>query len=235
MSVLLVRSEGIVQYSYATVAEARAEGIEVTTIADADLFEKLELAGNWIDKATGCFFSLRLLSIDMDGNDKTGIVLPYPIISISKVEIDPEDGTAIIEVPLTDLRIYSGDEYLYEPRIAFKKEVAGDYSKFPYSERNITVTGEFGYLERNETPKLIKKANIRLVVRMLEDMGDEGGYLESIRAGLLKSESTDGHSYSLGEIDRGRREPPTDLMTGDPEIDSILLEYNYEPIIWEAI
>ncbi len=235
MSVFLEGSLGIIQYSYATVAEARAEGIDAATIEDADLFEKLELASIWIDKATNCFFSSRLLSIEMDGNDKTGIVLPYPIISITSVKIDPEDGTAVIEVSLDDLKIYSGEQYLYEPRIVFKKHVIGDYSKFPYSERNVSVVGEFGFLEKGEIPRLINKVNIRLVARMLEDMGDEGSYLESIRAGLLKSESTDGHSYSLGEIDRGKREPPTDLMTGDPEIDGILLEYCYEPIIWEAI
>lgn len=235
MSVLLVLSRGIIRYSYASIADARAEGIDMNTIGDSDLYEKLELAASWIDRSTSCFFSLRPMTIYMDGNDKTGIVLPYPIISIQSVQIDPEDGTELVTVPLTDLRIYSGDQYLYEPRISFKKDVDGDYRKFPYGERNVTVIGEFGYLEKNDSPRLIKRINVRLAVRMLEDMGDEGGYLESIRAGLLKSESTDGHSYSLGEIDRGRREPPTDLMTGDPEIDSILLEYNYEPIIWETI
>lgn len=229
-------SIGVSPYSYATIAEARAEGITVAQADDARLQELLDIATAWIERATGTFFSVKNKVYDMDGIGKNTVVLPAPIISISAVQVDPEDGEAYRDALLTDLKIYYGPEFNYEPRITFRKTVDGDVSRFPLGEKNVKVTGEFGFLENGTTPVLIKRACIRMAVRFIEELGDEDGYLASLRAGMLKSESTDGHSYSLGDIDRGRNsEPYTDLLTGDPEIDGILMEYSYEPIVIEAI
>ena len=91
---------------------------------------------------------------------------------------------------------------------------------------NVRIEGTFGYTDQfGNTPEEIKRALMLMVIRDKEGLASRKrkGSLVSGLAGPLLSETTDGHSYTLGgySLSLGA----TAYFTGDPEIDQILLAH----------
>ena len=64
---------------------------------------------------------------------------------------------------------------------------------------------------------------MKLALYNFPDLGDSEAQAEKALSGLLQSETTDGHSYSLnGEILKAMYE---NSLTGDAEIDGIIKRY----------
>ena len=199
--------------SYCEIADIRAEGITEEQMTDDQVSQLIALACNYIDKVTGQWFELRQKTIKLDG--RGGQVLQLPVFLINCDEIQA-DGIPIDDYVLFN-RISPEDDRNY-PKIYRRL-------RWPKGIQNIQVQGEWGYVEEDgSTPLLIKRAAVKLFLyNFLPALGDSEAQAEKALSGLLQSETTDGHSYSLnGEILKAMYE---NSLTGDAEIDGIINQY----------
>lgn len=209
---------------YASLAEARAEGITEAQADDTRLNALLARASRYIDDLTGWWFEPRAFTWTTDGLGTELLHLPAPPITLASVSVD---GDAL---DLADVIVYGlpTDDLAHRqnPKLARRSGV-----RWPRGRRNVVVTGSFGYVRSDGTspPDEIKDACLRLVFRMLPRLGDAAGQAAR-RAHEIVKETTDGHSYELGSAQSGeagawRRSG----VTGDPDLDLVLLRFRRPP------
>jgi len=192
----------------------RDEGIPESVIDDTRAAELITLACAYIDKMTGIWFSSFQTTITLDGEGLDTLFLPVPIVEVTKVE-ESDEGV----IDLGDIVVYNR----VVPDDRPNPKIVWTASTFPTGNQNVEVTGKFGYVDySNDTPATppdIKRAAIMLVARNKLKLGSSEKEAEP--PGLMKSESIDRYSYELADL------VISGELTGDPEIDRILVKYRF--------
>jgi hypothetical protein len=93
---------------------------------------------------------------------------------------------------------------------------------FPRGRGNVVVEADFGYLEDGETPALVKRGAVLLVIRNAPQAATEEA-ADRRRQGMIVEEKIRDYSYKLGELAQSGG------ASGDPEVDAILEMYAAPP------
>lgn len=193
---------------YATVDELRNVAPESTTDAQIEL--AIQMATELIDRITGQWFEPRRVVRVYRSKGGTTLHLPVPVIEVRSVTI-----SGVLE-PAANYRVTHDAR---NPRILHR------YG-WPKGRATIEVDADCGYVaEDGTTPAPIRYACQRLASMYLLPEEDRQELRQQAR---VISESTDGHSYTLAKDER-----PASL-TGDPEIDGILMSYMRLPSVGGA-
>mgnify|MGYP002623698278 CR=1 FL=1 len=191
--------------SYCSVEDLRKEVFTEDDYSDERLSELIKTSCDFIDRITGQFFELRELTLRFDGRDGQYLVLPYPLIEATEILVDNE--------AVKDFVLYNRLEDRVYPRIYRKR-------KWLKGVLNISVSGSWGYVDENlQTPASIKRIAIKLAMYHFPALSDSDAQEQLNINGRVISETTDGHSYSLANVDT------SSLITGDKEIDDVLKFY----------
>lgn len=209
--------------SYATIADARAEGVTTEQAADPRLQCLLDDASRYIDDATGQWFEPRAATLRLDGTGLDWLALPSPPVALTGVALD---GTALV---VGDLLVDGTPGELPDRRRA--PQLIRPSGCWARGRRNVVVVGSFGFVEADLTspPPAIREACLRLAVRNLARIADAEGQVER-RAGEVFRETTDGHSYERGGVLPGAPGGwRNNGLTGDPDVDRALERYRRAP------
>ncbi len=217
--------------SYATLSNARDEGVTTEQANDLRLQALLDAASTLIDEATGWWFDPREGSWTFDGAGAEVLQLPAPIIELTSVSID---GTALdLATVITYGDVAVGGADVRYPRLARTSStpglvVSGRRSPcWPVGRQNITVEGTLGFTKADglTAPDAIREACLRLAIRSLPRLTDTAGQAERERGRVFR-ETTDGHSYELSGVLPGAAGTwRSGGLTGDPSIDLILASH----------
>lgn len=195
--------------SYCSINDFRAECVTEEQINDEQLESLISISCKYIDDVTGQWFELRDKTIRLDGRGGQNLVLP---IFLPEVEYISLNGELI-----DDYIIYNRMEDREYPKI-FRN------AKWTKGKLNIEIKGLFGYVEEDKTtPADIKRIAMKLVLYHFPALIDKEAQEEKNLQGLLKSETTDGHSYELAEDAVVSLQ--AEAITGDIEIDNVLRKY----------
>lgn len=230
--------------TYATVADMRAQGAELT-FDDARVGDALEWASRTIDRLTGLFFEKRTAQTYLlDGDGSPILQLPAPCLTLTSITVDG-DVVALANVVNRNRTPDYADDYWY-PRLEWKSSATlrlerafgpGRRSGWWYGEQNIEVKGDFGFVVDSVsptglkvTPPAIVRACLMLAALGLDDTAssDSEG---SRQDRFLQSESIGNYSYSFGGGGAGSGNA---AMTGDADIDAILLQYRRAALMGTA-
>lgn len=224
--------------AYATIEDVRGEGIEDPP-ADDVIQTSIDTWTAFIERVTRQFFEPRTATVDLDGQDSHTLHLPVPIISVTSLFAN---GDFVNAVPTSKYVVYNGRgapaDDRQNPRIKLVQSVdnifhVGHRSRFGTvflrGMKNQRIVGSWGYTESDgSTPKLIKRALLKLVVRDLLAQGSVGlsASVETPGApGAVMSETTDGHTIMYVNPLNKLTRPGTNAVTGDAEVDHILSQY----------
>jgi hypothetical protein len=204
--------------AYTTLAALRDEGVTVAQADDARLRQLITLASELVESITRQWFDARPTTLRLDGDGTGLLVLPVPIVSVSRVLVA---GTSL---ELDRVAVYNR----FVPDDRRNPKLVRRSGCWPCGEQNIEVEGVFGYVDPAPgapgvvTPAAIRRATELLVIRELEQLAS------SDRDGIR-------HGYRLLEErtrDQGYKVAPWDASagafaggTGDPEIDALLRRY----------
>jgi hypothetical protein len=202
---------------YATVADLRAEGVTEAQASTDRLDSLIEEASREIDQVTGWFFEPRVATYRLDGHGTPSLEPPVPPIRLSRLTID---GSRM-QRDASHLQIVGAP---VEPGFDAPRLTLLDGRRFSRGTANVVVQGTWGYTEDNgtltgRTPLAIRRACILLVLRWLPLMGDADDAAEARDRWRIIAEKTRDQSYRL---DRPGDPGP---LTGDPEIDRILMRF----------
>jgi len=220
--------------AYATVADARAEGVPNSITPEA-IQKQLDKWSEFIDAATKQWFEPRAKSLCLDGNDSRVLFLPVPIIQIDALYLnnspDPSDPThysvynrrdserddrrnPMVKLTSPGMTVYDSPDFRSAAR-------------FCVGEQNQRLEGVFGFVEEDgTTPALIKEAVLRLTIKRLQSgttLWDQtGGGGTPAGGGLILSETTDGHTITYHAFTTTPSKPGLNGITNDPEVDRII-------------
>jgi hypothetical protein len=202
---------------YASVADLRDEGITPAMATDARLTLVLDEASSLVDRVTGWFFRPRALTLGFDGRDAPSIEPPYPPILLSALSIDESPASfAPEDLVVVGAPVMPGFD---APRLTLRNG-----RRFPRGTTNVVVAGLWGYTEpdgtpEGRTPTAIRTVTMQLALRALPLLGDLEAWSDARLRWRLLEERTRDQSYRLGT-------PPfATFITGDPEIDLVLMRY----------
>ena len=196
--------------SYCTVDDLRAEGVGEENYSDEQLENLIADSCEFIDRVTGQWFELRTKSIRLDGRGGQNLVLPVFLFEAYSVSVNHEE--------IDDYVLYNRMEDRVYPKIF---RCAG----WPRGRLNIEVSGQWGYVEEDGfTPPAIRRAAMKLALYHFPALTDTDALEDNAIRGLLVSETTDGHSYTLSG--NAVAEAYSGAITGDLEIDRILRKYS---------
>jgi len=195
---------------YATVADIRAEGVSVDSASDDRVTESIQNAMASIERATGWFFEPRHAIFALSGRGNATLEVPVPPIRLANIVIDSN--------------LYSPKDFSFAPPAASGFHVpmvmyrAGT---FPKGRENVWLDGHWGYTiatkdaPDGDTPRDIRRATVLLALQYLPQLADP----YSVRAPWrLVEERTRDQSYRMESVGDGP-------LTGNPEVDAILLAY----------
>lgn len=240
---------------YVTVADMRDEGVP-TSISDALLARRINLASRFVEQATKRFFTPREMTIKVDGTGGAKILLSDPIIAIEEVLFDTTPwAPSATQIEMDLLRVYNRhlSQNLQSPddrnnpkiELFHPSEMLTHYGSsmrswsrlvFPEGQQNVTITGVFGYTDydganvQGKTPELIKHATKLIVIRELDRMTQIGARFDAQNRHRLTSERTRDQAYTLEALGNLRGYS----FTGDPQIDNILANYLRPPALGAA-
>jgi len=195
--------------SYCFPGDLEDEGIGIT---DTDrINDSIAKAGALIDLLTGQWFELRTKTFIYDGGQKI-YFLPLFCNEITSLKVDSKELT-------TGFYLYNrfNPDDRENPKIKFDSKVTA-------GNMILSISGQFGYVEEDETtPLQIKQICTKLAIGYIGKMEDLGeGYGDIVNRGRIKKEVTDGHSYDLDSM---LANGSMGALTGDTEIDTILTQY----------
>ena len=201
---------------YATVDDLRAEGVDQAQASDARLEALLDEASRTIDRLTGWFFEPRTATYRLDGRGTRSLEPPAPPIRLNRLTVvgynlprDPEH-LVVVGAPV--------EPGFDAPRLTLL------HGLFPRGTANVVLRGLWGYTEpdgtpHGRTPLAIRRACVLLVLRWLPLIADTDDAAEARDRWRIIEEKTRDQSYKL---DKPGDPGP---LTGDPEVDAILLRY----------
>jgi hypothetical protein len=218
---------------YITVADVRSAGLTDTTkYTDADILAMIEIQQTFLDRACRQWFRPISTTMNIDGTDSSILPIGVPIISIDYVKLN--DSTS--ELSTDYYKVYNSISYPDDrknPRIKLINSCINDiFSQnqgqliFRKGVKNQEIKGVFGYLdESGNTPKLIKRALLKLVIEKLANpvYGTKDPYFIPL-VGSLIEEWTDGHKvkYSESFSETKLRQPGLYGITKDQEVLGII-------------
>jgi len=203
--------------TYATVEDLRDEGVTPDQASDTRLEVLLEEASRAIDRLTGWWFEPRRTTLRLDGRGTPTVEPPVPPIRVQRLEVEGK----LVSRAADDLLVVGAP---VEPMFDSPRLTLLTGAVFPEGQANVKVTGWWGYTEDDgttygRTPLSIRRACMLLVLRGLPLLGDTEAVVDAISWWRITEERTRDQSYKL---DRVRETAP---LTGDPEVDRILLRY----------
>jgi hypothetical protein len=230
--------------AYTTIDEVRAEGVGDAVATDEFLQGRIDLATAYIELFTGWWFEPREMTLRRDGNDKKVLRLEYPIISITSLTIDDAPVDLINDVVIYN-RHLSGDidpDDRRQPRIEFREPLISTIVQFNYftkRQQNVVIEGKFGYTDPDVlnapdtgiTPLQIKFLAIKLVLRelaLLNDLDERDERQLRYRWSRVRTRDQEIELQPLSRL------MSSGSLTGDPDIDRVLLEYRRPMRIYVA-
>jgi len=199
---------------YITLQELREEillNADQTQYTDAKLTECISFVQGYIETLTKQFFNLRELTLTVDSEGGKIVVMPCPIVSITKIEVD--EGLGFKEYDLSLFNIYNR----FYPDDRFYPKIEKINGLFPSGRMKVRVTGSFGFLDENlNTPREIKMITKMLCLTWLAGVKQAKDKIREGKRYFDKNESYErriAESMSIGHL------------TQDPEIDNILIRF----------
>jgi hypothetical protein len=199
---------------YASLVDLRSEGVTVAMATDDRLHALIEEAGRLIDRVTGWWFESRAATLMLDGRGTPTLEPPVPPIRLVRLliggsEVDLPGGVVVVGAP-----IGPGFE---APRLVLRGR------RFPRGTANVLASGQWGFTEpdgtaEGRTPLEIRRATMLLVLRWVDPLTGAASQDARNRWRVLEERTRD-QSYRLAGL--GTTEP----LTGDPDVDAILMRY----------
>jgi hypothetical protein len=240
--------------SLATVKSLRDEGVPAS-YSDSLLLLKLIEASREVEDYTGRMFGPTYKSFHVDGTGSPALLLEEPIIGIGDVTIMTSDSVQPGPVDTDSIRVYNrhitqnlrDPDDRENPRIEFYDSEFYDYygvrqrgpllvyRDWPVGRQNISVAGVFGYTEPDGTPTGGVPLRIQHAVKMLAlmnlpPMTDVDARDDA--AGAWRNVTARTREQSLSRfsgVDAASRAAVIGSITGNPEIDRILVQYRRGP------
>ena len=200
--------------AYITVADLRNEGVADPPYSTEHVEERITLACAAIDQMTSCFFEARAAHVvQVNGRGHDTLFLPYPPCtesSITKVELRSVSASgstwAEVDADLYEVVMPVFPDGRYNPKVV---HLTGAW---PKGERNVRLTGTFGFVESDgtTTPPGIRDLALRIAVWNMKLIGDESAQ----RQDKIVEESLRDYRYKLAD-------PKTSSGSfNDPKIDN---------------
>lgn len=240
---VLVESAGSTTDTYITIQDVRDEGLTDPPYTDAQILSYIETWQAFLDRACRQWFVPKAMILEVDGTDSDALHFGVPIIEIDYIRIN--NDTADLN---TDYyRVYNERRNFTDrknPRIKlvdnnayyrdiYSRPYGGRRMIFRKGRKNQIIKGTFGYVEEdNSTPKLIKRALLKLVIEKLTQPLYQapgtipGGTVPPILGNIIE-EWTDGHKMKY-QVAGGDTKPTAyglKGITNDPEILGIIKLY----------
>lgn len=224
--------------AYIELADIKAEGVKITgTQMKTRIASLIKLAEQWFHLVTQQWFKSRSFTegspLKLSGDGSPVLKLPIYAIEVEKIIVDG------VELDKSEYVVYNRkppSPDVKNPRIVRVVASGSLLSSsseaiWPKGNLNISLVGKFGRVEFEDdkpvTPEMVKHTLKKLVIREIPGLADEAAQ-DLRRRGWLKSEATDGHSYTLSDI------AVSGALTGDIEIDNAVLFYS-KPLFCKAI
>ena len=222
--------------SYVTLEEARSAGVP-GTISDDVLMPVLVRWSEFIDAATKQWFEPRYLSLKLDGNDSRTLFLPVPVITVERFYMN-SNFTNPLDPKLISVynRRDAARDDRRNPMIKLQGAGLGVFDvpdfrlgmMFIKGEQNQQIDGTFGFVEEDlSTPKMIKRAVLKLSIKQLQNGGgnmwnEVAGAAPLAGGGQVQSETTDGHTISYAAFSVKPVQAGLNGITNDAEVDRII-------------
>lgn len=165
--------------TYCNLSDIRDEGFTEEAFSDSRVNAAIVLATEYINRITGQWFEARVFDEDApyeaNGDGTPLLVLPIPIISVSKVELVCRGAASsdILELDADQYVVFNrhmngqvsgGDDDRHNPRIIMAEALQGNYigqgryrqllledrPTFPLGPRTVRITGTFGYTDPDD-------------------------------------------------------------------------------------
>lgn len=244
---------------YASVASMRAEGVP-DTVPDYVIHAKLVGASRQFEMYTGRFFEPRSKTLFVDGRGSRDLLLGDPVVAVEAVQL-LQTGTFSTgeDVDSRELRVYNrhltqgltDPDDRHCPMISWSRsddvwwprphaELSLTWRVFPEGRQNIRVAGVFGYTEADGTatggvPWMVQQAVRLLALRDMPALTDTDGREDTRLRWRLTGERTRDQAWTgFSGVDAATRAAVIGAVTGDPEIDRIIVLYRRGPRIGAA-
>lgn len=211
---------------YASVADLRNEGVTVAEASDERLLSLIDEATQLIDRVTGWFFEARTTTLRLSGRGRPTLELPVPSIQLTRLTVDGQeqsldpDDLFVVGAPI-------GVDFDGARMTRLRHRV------FHRGHGNVVAEGRFGFTEydgtaEGRTPRAIHRACMLLVLRGVPLLSSEAA-ADARSSWRIIEEQTRDQSYRLSPT-----EASTIVLTGDPEVDSLLRPYLRPPPLGAA-
>lgn len=203
---------------YASIADARSEGIAVAEASDDRLLLLIDEATRLIDRVTGWFFEARDATYRLDGRGTPSLELPTPPIRVTRLTIhDVEQSLLPADLVVVGAPVRAGFD---GPRVTLRRGRV-----FHRGHGNVRLEGRFGFTEddgtlEGRTPLAIRRACLLLVLRNLAPLATEAA-AEARSEWRVIEERTRDQSYRLNPLQASSFA----ASTGDPDADALLVPY----------
>lgn len=174
----------------------------------------LDDATRLIDQVTGWFFEPRRLTLILDGRGTSSIEPSVPPIQLERLLVRGA-ALSLDELIVVGAPIRPGFSV---PRISLR------WGRFPRGRGAVEASGLWGYTElngtaRGRTPRAIRRACLLLAMRSLPKLSEEASFDARSRWRIIEERTRD-QSYRLDPLKVSGQS-----LTGDPEIDQLLLPF----------
>lgn len=202
---------------YASVADLRAEGVTAAEASDARLELLLDEASRLIDRVTGWFFEPRLLTLRLSGRGAPSLELPVPVIRLDRLTL----GDAELSVDPSELLIVGAPVL---PGFDGPRLTRRHGRTFPRGHGNVIAEGLWGFTEPDGTPTgrtpfAIRRATMLLVLRSMAPLADDAAVDARSRWRIIEERTRD------QSIKFDPAKAAASALTGDPDVDALLLPY----------
>ena len=211
---------------YATIADARAEGVTPAQADDARLGGLLEDAGRTIDGLLGWWFEPRPRALRLDGRGTPSLEPPVPPLRLDLLALDAPGSGVLERLPLGPGELAVAGAPVGPGFTAPRLTLRGG-RRFPRGDGNVLAEGLWGYTEADgtplgRTPAAIKRATLLLVTRRLTPVGLAGAFDDPETRGRVVRVKTRDQEVEFAPPAAGARP----IATGDAEIDRLLAPYS---------
>jgi hypothetical protein len=197
--------------AYVSVEDMRIEGVAAQSYPNKWIEDRIALACATVNALTHCFFEKREeYVVKMDGRGHDTLFLPVPPVSTSAIDGVTVDGESV-DSEYFEVLMPEFPDGRYNPKLRHLTSI------WPKGKSNIVITGDFGFVEADEsTPLLIQDVVKRIVMWNLPKIGDA----DAQKAGQIIRESLRDYSYQLAD--------PSKIPQGffrDLKVDTILARF----------
>ena len=221
---------------YAMVQDLRDEGFTTTDITDLRALKLIQMASVRIDRLLGRWFGPRYGTMVIDGRSSAALRFDVPVIAIGEVRIDTTsvDSTAY-RVYNRHLSGLANPDDREDPKIVFYETAQNlpitlwSTSDWPIGAQNIEIDGVWGYTDapgpKGSTPLDIREACLLMVIRRAALLSDVDGTDDNASRGYVTKIRTRDQEINWDAAARSKALTGGYKITGDPEVDALLLPY----------